>query len=461
MTATRARLLLVVVLVAAVGVAYARVPTEDELELRRLKTELAQEVAKLEQDRLHELEVNRPQRQQQRQHEKLRHADIGHDDGAIMSGGGGAPHHRHARQHHAKRNVEHHRHHRHGQATIRDRKAALCSKYQRLLASHQADEAASHVRFLQTHCDVKLVVLQLNLWDSLSHVSNGPQTVARLVDHLQVDVLTVQECTNATLHEIARRLGGKWTASYPRVSSHAETTGIITRLPIARTYTFPDLQARQHHPRYHGIKVEVVPGVFFRVFSVHLYPNPHIGMLLRDGHYHRGASSEERASTTGAVMQIAEQSNNAKSGMHGGWNTMINHDSNDPGLPTIIGGDFNQMSHLDHNDQTAADKAYVAAHGGPVKPLKYPVSTFLASKDYVDTYRTAHPSVTSGRSTAYGFTKCGEGICDRIDYIYTHGGNGHAFTVQSSSIVSQSDLASSNERWISDHKGVVSSVRFS
>jgi endonuclease/exonuclease/phosphatase (EEP) superfamily protein YafD len=84
-------------------------------------------------------------------------------------------------------------------------------------------------------------------------------------------------------------------------------------------------------------------------------------------------------------------------------------------IPVIIGGDFNSPSHLDWVEST---KEF---HYGKV--VAWPVSTLMQERDYIDSFREAHPDPTQTLEGTWGYLSPREIISDRIDFVYYKGQN--------------------------------------
>jgi exonuclease III len=84
-------------------------------------------------------------------------------------------------------------------------------------------------------------------------------------------------------------------------------------------------------------------------------------------------------------------------------------------IPVIIGGDFNSPSHLDWVEST---KEF---HYGKV--VAWPVSTLMQERDYIDSFREAHPDPTQTLEGTWGYLSPREIISDRIDFVYYNSQN--------------------------------------
>lgn len=82
-----------------------------------------------------------------------------------------------------------------------------------------------------------------------------------------------------------------------------------------------------------------------------------------------------------------------------------------PELPLVIGGDFNSMSHLDYTAE--AQSQYGAV-------IDWPVSRFLQSSGFTDTYRALHPDVVRARDRTWS-PRFQAQEADRIDFVHVRG----------------------------------------
>ncbi len=84
-------------------------------------------------------------------------------------------------------------------------------------------------------------------------------------------------------------------------------------------------------------------------------------------------------------------------------------------MPIILGGDFNSPSHLDWIESTKE------SHYGKV--VEWPVSKLIIDHGYTDSFREANPDPTKTMEGTWGFLSSGHIISDRIDFVYSKGGN--------------------------------------
>lgn len=112
------------------------------------------------------------------------------------------------------------------------------------------------------------------------------------------------------------------------------------------------------------------------------------------------------------------------------------------GIPVIIAGDFNSMSHLDYSAVAKSDFGNI---------IDWPTSRILTNDGFRDAYREVHPTVhrLTDRTWSPRFPQQEQ---DRIDFIYYHGGKLEA--------VSAANVDSHAEKFPSDHAAVVAGFRW-
>jgi endonuclease/exonuclease/phosphatase family metal-dependent hydrolase len=112
------------------------------------------------------------------------------------------------------------------------------------------------------------------------------------------------------------------------------------------------------------------------------------------------------------------------------------------GIPVIIAGDFNSMSHLDY---TAAAKAEYR------EIVDWPTSRVLTSSGYRDAYRTLNPTVNRLKDRTWS-PRFPDQEQDRIDFIYFRGAGLEPLAA--------SILETHAERFPSDHAAVLATFRW-
>ena len=121
------------------------------------------------------------------------------------------------------------------------------------------------------------------------------------------------------------------------------------------------------------------------------------------------------------------------------------------GAPIFITGDFNEPSHLDWTDETAA----ASLHFG--MKVEWPTSLRVVDAGMTDAYRFVHPDPIASPGSTWTPLAGDDEVHDRIDFVYV-GGDG--VTAKSARVVGESaEFADVVETpWPSDHRAMVVEV---
>lgn len=112
------------------------------------------------------------------------------------------------------------------------------------------------------------------------------------------------------------------------------------------------------------------------------------------------------------------------------------------GIPVIIAGDFNSMSHLDYTAAARAEYREV---------VDWPTSRVLTSSGYRDAYRAVNPTVNRRKDRTWS-PRFPDQEQDRIDFIYFRGAKLEPLAA--------AVLATHGERFPSDHAAVLATFRW-
>ncbi len=231
-------------------------------------------------------------------------------------------------------------------------------------------------------------VLQWNIWQEGTVVPGGAEAIADEIARLKPDFVTLSEVRNygdrdytATLVE---QLGERGERYY---SFRTYDSGLLSRYPITDTMTvFPE---RDDHGSIYRLTTEA-DGHRFAIYTAHLD--------YRDCAYYdvRGydGSTWKPVEPARSVADVIRR--NDASQRHVAIRQFIKQAAadTDSGRIVILGGDFNEPSHLDWTERTAA----MFDHGGLVVP--WTVTTLLDRAGFIDTYRKLYPDAV----THPGFT---------------------------------------------------------
>ena len=309
-------------------------------------------------------------------------------------------------------------------------------------------------------------VLQLNLWRGATKVSNGLNAVANIVRESRADVALFCETDNDApdaIRNILASSGDTWYA----VS--AGNKGLVSRYPIVSS----------ENPSQWWMKAILdVNGATLAVYPVHLQPRYYTPYLPRGygGDAASGVTSEYGLNKipTGPITDTAILSQvNTNSGRSSVMATVISNAQTErnAGRKVIIGGDFNEPSHL---DWTASTKNTFGRNG-----VVYPWDTTknLANAGYVDGYRSkyadplVYPGITWPSDNPNVDVTSIEELSDvdtrdRLDFVFHRPADG--LSLISARIVGPEGTVATNMRlpresidtiwtpsatWPSDHKG--------
>jgi hypothetical protein len=235
------------------------------------------------------------------------------------------------------------------------------------------------------------------------------------VRRLNAHVAAFQEIDSATLQAIGAALGNEWNVCLPG--------DFVSKFPVEKVYSYTG--SRNSPARAARLKINDKLSIKFA--NSHFYADPRATKMLLSG-----VSRDEVA----RVVETSQQ----QSGIYPALQDLLLANANDPELPIIFGGDFNQPSELDHTQSVSADKNYEAQrHGKVTFPMRWPISHELLNAGFVDTFRQLHPNPLAEPGFTWPAAPDSKGLHDRIDYIYVRdgssGGVQYRFRVLSSSIV--------------------------
>jgi len=243
--------------------------------------------------------------------------------------------------------------------------------------------------------------------------------VQRVVDVIQeadADIVLMQE-TYGSGPRISGRLGFDYFLRSANLS-------VMSRFPIV------DAHRLSNGFRFGGVTIELSPGVQVQAYSIWLNYLPSVGDQLASG-----ATGEELA---------AADAETRGSEMNGVLEELLPHLAQAPGMPVIVGGDFNSGSYLDWTDAAAA----LPNHMG--RMVTWPASVAMREAGFVDTFRSAHPDPVRvpGLTWSPEFTESHQ---DRIDYIYVRG---DGWVIEDARVLSHHP-----DGWPSDHAAVLATLR--
>lgn len=321
-------------------------------------------------------------------------------------------------------------------------------------------------------------VLQLNIWHEGSHIPDGYKAILDVLDEVDADVVLLCEIRNRDGKQLIPRLiddlAGRGKTYY------GETLGLP--VGILSKYRLEESEKRCVVPGDEGramLRAAVtIAGEKIAFYSCHL-DYTHYECYLPRGY--SGTSWEKIERPITEEMQVL--SRNRLAYRDESIRAFVDEVSKDidAGLPVILGGDFNEPSHLDWQEDTKE----LWDHNGAV--INWDCSVLLHNAGFVDTYRENHPdpvkypgfTFPAGNQTAEAAKM--ERLAwapeaderDRIDFIYYHPASeklslrrtilvGPAETVVRGRIEgrdSKDKVLVTKSIWPSDHKGNLATFR--
>ncbi|MDR1879957.1 MAG: endonuclease/exonuclease/phosphatase family protein [Tannerellaceae bacterium] len=267
--------------------------------------------------------------------------------------------------------------------------------------------------------DRELTVLQLNLWVQGANVEGAPQGVVDLVVQTNPDIVLLCELNAGSEHpfvpwlveELKKR--GK---TYFGDDKNAQV-GILAKYPLANTTLLLPTEER-HRPL---LKAQLdVSGRIVTAYSAHM-DHLHYACYLP-----RGASAMTWKKIDAPVTDPDSILAVNRDGFRDEYARSFLADAEREtakGHIVILGGDFNEPSHLDWREDTKD----MRCHGGAV--VDWDVSLMLQAAGYIDTYRQCHPNAVTHPGFTYPAGNTAARLeslhCvpdaderDRIDFIY-------------------------------------------
>ena len=267
---------------------------------------------------------------------------------------------------------------------------------------------------------VQLRVMTFNIWLG-GDVVDFSKVIAA-INAAQADVVGLQEAEGNT-HRIAEAL------HWPYWSDRLH---VVSRFPL--------IDPPEAHGEY--VLAQVRPGQVFALANEHLTSDPYGPYLVRSRQTLAQVLANERATRVpemdAALTAIRPALSRA--------------------IPTFMTGDFNTPSALDWTP------AVDAVRGDVHYPVPWPVTRAIARAGFTDTYRAIHPDPVAnpGITWTFGYPfprRAANEVIDRIDFVQASPG----VQVLDSGIVGPSgtpDVTYSVDPYPSDHRAVVSTVRF-
>lgn len=235
----------------------------------------------------------------------------------------------------------------------------------------------------------RFTVLQWNIWQEGTVVPGGYDAIVDEIVRLKPDFVTLSEVRNYNGTNFTARLTQSLQErgeSY--YSFYSYDTGLLSRYPITDSTTvFPE---NGDHGSIYRLTANM-NGRKMAVYTAHLD-------YLNDAYYdvrgYDGSTWKEIPVPT-SVDEVLKR--NVRSQRDDAIKLFIKQAAKDraDGYTVILGGDFNEPSHLDWTEATA----HLYDHHGMVVP--WTVTTLLDEAGFADAYRVCYPDVLSHPGFTY------------------------------------------------------------
>lgn len=262
-----------------------------------------------------------------------------------------------------------------------------------------------------TPAEDRLRVLVWNVWRGGNEVDRGPEKILAVIRAVDPDLVLMQES-----YEIdgERPTLGRWVAAELGWNAHQSDSPHLCVLAAAR------FSATHFHDPWHGVGVRIDDdrGRAFVVWSIWLDYRDYLAYALRDD---PTKTNEELLALESEVSQRLRE-------VRALLKDVETVSATDPGIPTLVGGDFNCPSHLDWT----VDTTRVYRHR---RSLPLPVSMAMTEAGFVDVFRAVHPDPIQRPGITWSpmFRERADGTgqaFDRIDRLYLRNPTAGPWTLQ-------------------------------
>ena len=319
-----------------------------------------------------------------------------------------------------------------------------------------------------THKNI-LSVLQFNIWQEGTMVENGFDAIVDNIIHLNPDVVTFSEVRNYNdvdfISHLVAELDKKGVAYFGDASV---STGIISKYPIKEQTSVYPLQNDQ------GSVLKATIEVHNRIvvlYSAHLDYRDYASYLPRGYSGSTWKKLEEPITNPDSILAANRKSHRLEA-----VDMLIADAKREIRKEhiVIIGGDFNEPSHLDWQENTKD----LWEHNGAV--VKWDCSKLLYENGFKDSYREYYPDVVNYPGFTFPSDNADASVSkltwapdaderERIDFIYFYPNKNmtlkNATLVGPSSSIVQSQRVEEQSKdkfitpqgiWPTDHKAVLS-----
>jgi len=272
-----------------------------------------------------------------------------------------------------------------------------------------------------------LKVLQFNIWQEGWEVANGIDKIASVIVKSEADIVTLSEVrnwTNYVMHvpfndfhsRLKQKLPSGWHGCFVDKPGDAIDAGLVSKFPIQIAESVTDAP-RSFIAAYHII----TPCGPLWVCSAHLDWKAYALNNIRGYHHNYFTKLTNPEPNPDNALEI-----DRCSGRGAALADFVRwaHDKRD--LPVILGGDFNECSHLDWTEPMKNK----FGHAGVA--VKWEHSKLLASTGhgFIDSWRELYPDPVTHMGATWP-SKSDKDFCtswakeaderDRIDFIYYRG----------------------------------------
>ena len=236
----------------------------------------------------------------------------------------------------------------------------------------------------------QITVLSLNIWQEGTKVEGGYEAIVNEIARLKPDFITLSEVRNYKntrfCDRITQSLNEKGLTYY---SFFSDDSGLLSKYPISDSLTIFPL--KNDHGSIYKLKT-TIHGIPFAVYTAHLD-------YLNCAYYlPRGYNGNTWMKLRKPVVDEKKIEKMNSASKRGDAIRNFIEDANrefENGATIILGGDFNEPSHMDWTEETKD----LYDHNGLV--FNWTVTALLAENGYIDSYREMYPSVIKNPGFTY------------------------------------------------------------
>lgn len=316
----------------------------------------------------------------------------------------------------------------------------------------------------------EFTVLQWNIWQEGTMVKGGYDAIVNELVRLQPDFVTFSEVRNyRNTNFIARLIASLKERGVTYYGFYSYDSGLLSKHPITDSVTVhPE---KGDHGSIYKLK-STIHGRKIAVYTAHL---DYLNDTYYDVRGYDGNSWKEIPIPTSADEVLRRNALSLRDEEIADFLASAKQDLED-GYCVILGGDFNEPSHLDWTEATR----YMYDHHGLVVP--WPQTVSLEKAGFIDCFRTIYPNPVTHPGITFPadnplvpiqkltWTPRGDER-DRIDYLFYQGKglqvtDCKVFGPEGSIAYSQRVKNHTSDRfikpldvWPTDHKGVLATFR--